>query len=229
VDRFFNRLDTKISLERGRQAPRQDLATEPVDNRSEIDKAPCHRDVGDIHGPDLIGTIHNQIAQEIRIDLVALCRLRGIGTTINRLNPHASHQGSDVKTANLEAFADQKVLKHPASRKRVIEMQFVNPPHHNQIHFRHGLRKLINATAADPQSLRLSRQRQDMRVVNHRFALGNRPAFPSAPDKKSFSKVNSPILACSDLRSTAAAGSGFVSSPNTSAAPSKSCVRHVVI
>jgi hypothetical protein len=32
-------------------------------------------------------------------------------------------------------------------------------------------------------------------TVDHRFALRS-PALPSAPDKKSFSSINSPILAC---------------------------------
>jgi len=31
--------------------------------------------------------------------------------------------------------------------------------------------------------------------IDHFLALGNRPALPGAPDKKSFSSVNSPILA----------------------------------
>ena len=44
-------------------------------------------------------------------------------------------------------------------------------------------------------------------AVDHRFALGNRPALPSAPAKKSFSSVSSPIFACSVFTSTAGAGS----------------------
>jgi hypothetical protein len=51
-----------------------------------------------------------------------------------------------------------------------------------------------------------------MGFIDHRFALGNSPAFPSAPDKKSLASVSSPILAWSDLRSTAVEGSGFGSS-----------------
>ena len=54
----------------------------------------------------------------------------------------------------------------------------------------------IDAAAADPQLARLPRHRQHVRTVDHRFALGNSPALPSAPDKKSFTSVNSPIFAC---------------------------------
>src|SRR6185437_9607613 len=44
-----------------------------------------------------------------------------------------------------------------------------------------------------------------MAPVDHRLAL-SRPALPSAPDKKSFSRVSSPILACSVLTSMAGGG-----------------------
>jgi hypothetical protein len=54
--------------------------------------------------------------------------------------------------------------------------------------------------------------------------------LPSAPDKKSFSSVSSPIFACSDFTSIAgAAASDFSGPPNTSVAPFRSCSRHVEI
>jgi hypothetical protein len=34
-----------------------------------------------------------------------------------------------------------------------------------------------------------------VRAIDHRFALGNSPALPSAPDKKSFTNVSSPLTA----------------------------------
>src|SRR5215212_775645 len=44
-----------------------------------------------------------------------------------------------------------------------------------------------------------------MAPVDHRLAL-SRPALLSAPDKKSFSRVSSPILACSVFTSIAGGG-----------------------
>src|SRR6202012_2338150 len=67
---------------------------------------------------------------------------------------------------------------------------------------RHWSRQIINAAAADLQNFRLLGDRQIMFTVDHRFALSN-PALVSAPSKKSFSSVSSPILACSDFTSTA--------------------------
>ncbi len=73
---------------------------------------------------------------------------------------------------------------------------------------------------ADVQGLRLARDGQIVRTVDHRFALGNSPALPSAPSKKSFSSVSSPILACSAFKSTGAASPPGAAEPNTPAAPS---------
>src|SRR5215218_1276201 len=69
-----------------------------------------------------------------------------------------------------------------------------------------------------------------MRAVDHRFALGDSPALPSALSKKSLTRVSSPILACRVFTSTGGApvpalGSG----PNTPAAPSRSWAFHWVI
>src|SRR5680860_410370 len=99
-------------------------------------------------------------------------------------------------------------------------------------HERHERKAMIDKG----QSLSITRQaeklglpgnRQGLPFVDHRFALV--PLMrPSAPDKKSFSMVSSPILACS----SAMQGPPSLScspSPKTAAAPSKSCRFHLVI
>jgi hypothetical protein len=99
-------------------------------------------------------------------------------------------------------------------------MQFVNPAHQRQIVGRPA--GAGNTRPADPENLRLSAHRQVLVPVDHRFALGKSPALPSAPDKKSRSSVNSPILACSVFTSIAGGlESGFVSAPKTPAALSE--------
>src|SRR5262245_37322489 len=80
--------------------------------------------------------------------------------------------------------------------------QPVDPPHHREVGLRHRPRQVGDAAAADVQSFRLLGDRQIVRPVDHRFAL-SKPALVSAPSKKSFSSVSSPILACSDFTSTA--------------------------
>src|SRR5487761_350239 len=107
-------------------------------------------------------------------------------------------------------------------------MQLVDPAHDRQIGGRHRARLVIQAATAQPQQLRLPDQRQLMAPVDHRFAL-NSPALPSAPDKKSFSNVSSPIFACSVFRSTLGGLSlAAPPEPNNPNAPSSSCAFQAV-
>ena len=67
-------------------------------------------------------------------------------------------------------------------------------------------------------------------VLRSATARPNHESGSSAPDKKSFTSVNSTILACSVFTSIAGAtGSVRTSDPKTPAAPSNSCDRQVVI
>src|SRR6266849_3730027 len=102
-------------------------------------------------------------------------------------------------------------------------------PHDHEVGGRHWPRQIINAAAADLQNFRLLGDRQIVLTVDHRFALSN-PALVSAPSKKSFSTVSSPLLACSDFTSMAGSAAALPPpGPNTSAAPPSSCAFHEVI
>ena len=87
--RFLYRFVTERHFERDRLLPRQNLAAEPVDDSTEGDEATRHRDIGDVHRPDLIRTGHRQLAQEIGEDRVLLCWFGRVGTAIDRLDAHA--------------------------------------------------------------------------------------------------------------------------------------------
>src|SRR6202022_4756622 len=84
------------------------------------------------------------------------------------------------------------------------------------------------AAAADLQNLCLLGDRQIVFTIDHRFALSH-PALVSAPSKKSFSSVSSPILACSDFTSTAGVAGVPPPGPKISEALASSCDFHVVI
>src|SRR5258708_40283021 len=108
-------------------------------------------------------------------------------------------------------------------------MQRIDPAHDHQFSLRHRLRFVVKAAPAEPQQCRLPGQRQVVSPVNHRFAL-NRPALVSAPDKKSFSNVNSPILAWSVFTSMAGAASDAApAEPKRPEAASTRCAFHAVI
>ena len=111
--------------------------------------------------------------------------------------------------------------------KWMFKVQLIDAAHQAEINVTHRMRAVVETTAADAHRFCLSGDRQLMSPIDHRFAPG-KPAFASAPSKKSFPSASSPILACSVFMST-----GFsvapVPAPNASAARSSSWVFYCVI
>src|SRR5437867_8034297 len=133
-----------------------------------------------------------------------------------------------MTTADLAPLGSQQTSQHPRAGKGELQMQPVETPH-GKVGFRHRARQIVDAATADVQSSRLLGDGQVVCGLDHRFAL-SKPALPSAPSKKSFSSVSSPILACSDFTSTAGCAAALPPpGPNTSTAPSSSCAFHDVI
>ena len=65
VDRLVQRLDAEVGLKCVGDAPGQHLPGIPVHDGDQIQKAPAHRDVGDIGTPDLVGRLDPQPAPQI--------------------------------------------------------------------------------------------------------------------------------------------------------------------
>ena len=59
---FVQRLNAELDLHGDRQSPSEDPAAEPVDDGGEIDEAARHRDIRDVHRPDLVGSDDRQVA-----------------------------------------------------------------------------------------------------------------------------------------------------------------------
>src|SRR5262245_50037026 len=106
-------------------------------------------------------------------------------------------------------------------------MQCIDLLHEREVFRRHRPGQVVHGAPRDADQLGLLRNAQRMITVDHRFALSN-PALESAPSKKSFSSVSSPILACRAFTSTAGAWAVPAPAPNTSDAPPSSCAFHVV-
>src|ERR1700733_4833175 len=126
-----------------------------------------------------------------------------------------------MTAADLAPLGGQQALQQPRAGERKLQVQSVDPPHDREVGFRNRPRQVVDAATTDTQNLRLLRERQIVLAVDHRFAL-SKPALVSAPSKKSFSSVSSPILACSDFTSIAGAAVAGLPAPNTSDAPPSS-------
>ena len=96
--------------------------------------------------------------------------------------------------ADGKAFPPQQVAQHPAAGERQFKMQFIDAAHERQVRLAGVLRPVVGRRTRQRQDLALPADRQYVMTVNHFFAL-SKPALVSAPLKKSFSKVNCPILA----------------------------------
>src|SRR5262249_47943837 len=101
--------------------------------------------------------------------------------------------------------------------------------HEGKIGRRHRAWQVVHRAARDAEGLGLFGDAQLVITVDHRLAFSN-PALLSAPSKKSFSNVSSPILACSAFTSTGGVADLLpLPRPNTSAAAASSCAFQVVI
>ena len=127
----------------------------------------------------------------------------GVGPAINGLDSHAPHQGSDMPATHHQALLPEQIAQHTATRKGIPQMELVDAPHLPQIGGCDRTTAIVGAAAADVERFGLFLDGKIVLGVDHFLALRS-PAWVSAPSKKSFSRVNSPILACSVLRSTGA-------------------------
>src|SRR5258708_29053919 len=165
----------------------------------------------------------------MRVGVVSGMRLRGARTRIERFYPHPPHQRFDMPTADLAPLGSQQASQQPRTGEGELQMQPVETPHDRNIGVRHRARQVVDTATADAQNLRLLGDRQIVLTVDHRFALSN-PALVSAPSKKSFSSVSSPILAWSDFTSTARGAPPLPPpGPQTPVDPSSNCAFHDVI
>src|SRR6202162_588977 len=134
-----------------------------------------------------------------------------------------------MTAADLAPLGGQQASQHPRAGERELQMQPVETTHDGEVGFRHRPRQVVDTATANTQNLRLLRERQIVLAVDHRFAL-SKPALVSAPSKKSFSSVSSPIFACSDFTSMAGCAAPLLPpGPKTSAAPPSRCAFHDVI
>ena len=93
AESLFQCFDAERCVHGDRQPPREHTAAEPVDDRGQIDKAARHGDVGDVHGPNLIGPRDREAAQQVGINLLPWRGFGGVGLPIERLHAHSPHQG----------------------------------------------------------------------------------------------------------------------------------------
>ena len=89
---FFQCFSTEFCIHGIRWPPRQHLPACPVHHRNQIQKAPPHRNAGDVGAPDLVRLVDHLVAQQVGPDLVLRMRNRRLRSLVDRLQPHLPHQ-----------------------------------------------------------------------------------------------------------------------------------------
>jgi len=155
VDGLVQRLDTELRLQRVRYPPSQNLAGVPVDDRHEIQEPTPHGQIGDVRRPDLIGAIDAQMSQQIRIDLVPLGWLAGIGFLVDRHQAHQPHETPDALLVHRMTVVPQMPGHLPDTVERRLQELFVDLAHQAEVQRRLALRRVVEGRPRDRQQLAL--------------------------------------------------------------------------
>ncbi len=126
-DRLPYCLKTEARGQRIGEPPGQHPATGPVQDGKQIYEAPANRNVRDIGSPDLIGACDCHVAPEIGIDPVIRMPLRGAGLAIQSCHPNAPHEAGHMPPPDGLARLPHEITEHSGARKRIRQMEFVNP------------------------------------------------------------------------------------------------------
>src|ERR1019366_8867308 len=138
---------------------------------------------------------------------------------------------------DLDALAVEKIAQHPAARERVFQMQFVDATHQREVLGRHRPRLVVDAAAADVQSLGLTDDGKVGVAADHLKAIAEQssgftlsmPALMTAPSKKSFSSPNSPTSPVCASKPPVGTSDLAPPKPKSPPAPSSSCAFQSVI
>jgi hypothetical protein len=209
ANRLFHRVDAEVGGQAVRESPSQRLAREQIEHGEEVQEPAPHRDVRDIRAPNVIGPDDEEVSQQIREDRVlGIAPARAL-LAIERFDAHDSHEPADMASAYAIAFVAEHIAQHSRTGERIVGVQPIHLAHEFQIRCVDRSRLVVQRAAREFEHSCLSRERQSVVAIDHRFALG--PSMrPSACAKKSFSSASWPILAG---RSLTSGTSLFVGSP----------------
>ena len=82
---------TELHVHAVGQSPAQNVAAVPVHDSHQIQESSTQRKIRDVAAPNLVGTINDNVSQQIRIHLVAWVAFGGGWTRSNPFQAHQSH------------------------------------------------------------------------------------------------------------------------------------------
>ena len=130
---FFQCFSTEFCIHGIRWPPRQHLPAGPVHHRNQIQKAPPHRNAGDVGAPDLVRLVDHLVAQQTGPDLVLRMRNRRLRSPVDRLQPHLPHQPLHLLATDLVAQSPQVPCHLAAALPRRPQELLIDEPHRCQV------------------------------------------------------------------------------------------------
>jgi len=135
--RPLDRTHTERGVQGVGQFPRQHAAAVPVEHRTQVKETAAHRNGGDVGGPNLIGEIHAQMPQQIRVNRMPGGSLREAGLGADRYQSHLQHQPSHAFAVHYMTRATQPTGHLPTAKERVRQVGLVNHAPHREVAFAH--------------------------------------------------------------------------------------------
>jgi len=100
-------INAKVGLQGIGNAPGEDFAAVPVHDGHKVHEPMGHGDVGDIRGPDLIGSIDGQVAKQVGEDPMFGVGPAGVRLGVYGLEAHQTHQPLDMLSIDYGALAHE--------------------------------------------------------------------------------------------------------------------------
>ena len=128
IDGLVQRLDAEVRVERVRYLPRENHPGVPIHDCHQVEKAAAHRQISDIHAPNLVWPVHPQSAQEVGVGLAPLRWLAGVRPLKDRHEAHQSHEPTNTLLVHHMALVSQ-VPRYLANTEewRVEELHIDQP------------------------------------------------------------------------------------------------------
>ena len=113
-------INTEVGLKGIGNPPGQDFAAVPVHDGHKVHEPMGHGDVGDIRGPDLIGSIDGQVAKQVGENPVFGVGPAGVRLGVYGLDAHQTHQPLDMLSIDNGALASELTHHRAAAPARML-------------------------------------------------------------------------------------------------------------
>ncbi|CDH45947.1 hypothetical protein BN874_3030001 [Candidatus Contendobacter odensis Run_B_J11] len=93
----------------------------------------CHLRKDYFGGPDRVGSINDEITQQVGENRMHRAPLAGAGLGVQGLDTHFPHQGTNPLASDQRPLFPQHVTEHPYSREGGLQMPFIDSVQEREI------------------------------------------------------------------------------------------------